>query len=202
VEPLVIQERDAPDAAHSVTNPTSVPDSFLLSMQPIFQIRHPALMFPSMLRAQMAIMEDSNTHNPRIWSTLTLRHSRAVYDWYAENAGEMKPRVIDADDIMNDPDAIRQLCIETGLDPDTVQYSWEEVQEENPLVARFKSTINASKGIIKGLDARSLDIEKEKTKWKTDFGNEEADRLAKFVNDAMPDYNYLLSHRTVGKTLP
>jgi hypothetical protein len=174
----------------------------LLSLQPIFQIRHPALMFPSMIRAQIGTMEDSNTRNPRIWSTLTLRHSRAVYDWYAENAREMKPRVIDADDIMNNPDAVRQLCIETGLDPEAVQYSWEEVQEEDPLKARFKSTINASKGIIKGLDARSLDIEAEKTKWKAEFDGEEAERLAKFVHDAMPDYKYLLSRRTRGKQLP
>jgi hypothetical protein len=169
-------------------------------MQPIFQIRHPALMFPSMVRTQGAVMEDSNTRNPRVYSTLTLRHSRAVYDWYLANASsERKPRVIDADDIMNNPAAVRQLCVETGLDPDAVQYEWEEVHEENPLIARFKSTINASKGIIKGMDARSLDIEKEKTKWKAEFGEEEAENLAKYVNDAMPDYEYMLSHRTRGE---
>lgn len=62
--------------------------------------------------------------------------------------------------------------------------------------------INASKGIIKGLGARSLDIESKKIKWKAEFGEEEAGRLAKFVNDAMPDNNYLLSRRTRVKQLP
>jgi hypothetical protein len=169
-------------------------------MQPIFQIRHPALMFPSMVRAQASIMSDTSTRHPRVYSTLTLRHSRALFDWYLKNASsERKPRVIDADDIMSHPSAVRQLCTQTGLDPDAVQYEWDEVHEEDPLMARFKSTINASKGIIKGMDARSLDIEAEKTKWTAEWGEEEAENLAKYVKDAMSDYNYLLAHRTRGE---
>lgn len=157
-------------------------------------------MFPSMVRAQASIMDDTSTRHPRVYSTLTLRHSRAVFDWYLENASkERKPRVIDADDIMNNPAAVRQLCIQTGLDPEAVQYKWDEVHEEDPLMARFKSTINASKGIIKGMDARSLDIEAEKAKWTAERGEEEAENLAKYVNDAMSDYYYLLSHRTQGE---
>ncbi|KAH5566636.1 hypothetical protein HBI24_233290 [Parastagonospora nodorum] len=198
VKAPVLQERDGPKSAH--TNPTSLPDRFLLSMQPIFQIRHPALMFPSMVRAQASIMSDTSTRHPRVYSTLTLRHSRALFDWYLKNASsERKPRVIDADDIMSHPSAVRQLCTQTGLDPDAVQYEWDEVHEEDPLMARFKSTINASKGIIKGMDARSLDIEAEKTKWTAEWGEEEAENLAKYVKDAMSDYNYLLTHRTRGE---
>jgi hypothetical protein len=196
MEPLLLQCRNEPDSAH--TNPTSLPDSFLLSMQPIFQIRHPALMFPSMLRAQSP-MEDTNTRNPRVITTMTLRHSRSLYDWYLENGGERKPRVIDADDIMNDPAAVRQLCLQTGLDPDAIQYEWEERHEENPIKASFLSTINASKGIVKGLDACNLNIETEKVKWKAAFDDETAEDLAKLVYDAMPDYEYLLSQRTRSK---
>jgi hypothetical protein len=198
-EPLLLQQRDESESAH--TNPTSLPDRFLLSMQPIFQIRHPALMFPSMLRAQSRTMDDSTTRNPRVFCSMTLSHSRALYDWYLENGDKQRPRVIDADDIMNDPAAVRQLCIETGLDPDAVQYEWEEQHEENPLKASFLSTINGSKGIIKGLDSRNLDIEAEKIKWETEFGEETAGDLAKFVYDAMPDYKYLLGQRTRSKQL-
>jgi hypothetical protein len=166
-EPLLLQQRDEPESAH--TNPTNLPDRFLLSMQPIFQIRHPALMFPSMLRAQSRTMDDSTTRNPRVFCSMTLSHSRALYDWYLENGDKQRPRVIDADDIMNEPAVVRQLCIETGLDPDAVQYEWEEQHEENPLKASFLSTINGSKGIIKGLDSRNLNIEVEKIKWETEF---------------------------------
>ncbi|KAF2831518.1 hypothetical protein CC86DRAFT_366867 [Ophiobolus disseminans] len=197
VEPLLLQQRDEPKSAH--TNPSSLPDKILLSLQPIFQIRHPALMFPSMVRAQSRVLPDSNTRNPRVFSTLTLRHSRAVFDWYLEHGGDLKPKVIDADDIMNEPAVVRQLCIETGLDPDAIQYEWEERQEENALKASFLSTIITSKGIVKGLDARGLDIEAEKVKWKAEFGDDTGEGLAKFVYDAMPDYEYLLSHRTRAK---
>jgi hypothetical protein len=198
VEPLLLQQRGEPESAH--TNPSSLPDRFLLSLQPIFQIRHPALMFPSMLRAQ-ALMGDTNTRNPRVSATMTLCHSRALYDWYLENGGERIPRVIDADDIMNDPAAVRQLCLQTGLDPDAIQYEWEERHEENPLKAKFLSTINASKGIVKGLDASNLNIEDEKVKWKAAFDDEIAEGLAKLVYDAMPDYEYLRSQRTRSKQM-
>jgi hypothetical protein len=66
-------------------------------------------------------------------------------------------------------------------------------------LARFKSTINASKGIIKGMDARSLDIEAERMKWTAEWGEKEAGNLERYVKDAMSDYNYLLSHRTRGE---
>jgi hypothetical protein len=179
----------------SHTNPTSLPDRFLSAFQPIFQIRHPALMFPSMLRAQSRVMDNSNTRNPRVYCSLTLRHSRALYDWYLENENKTgrKPKIIDADDIMNNPAAVRQLCLDTNLDPDAIQYEWEEQKEENVLKASFLSTINTSKGILKGLDSGNLDIEAEKSKWKAEFGNETGEEMAEFVYKAMPDYEYMLS---------
>jgi hypothetical protein len=164
------------------TNPTSLPDEFLLSVQPIFQIRHPALMFPSMLRAQARVMEDTNTQNPRLTISLTLRPSRDLYDWYVQNEDRTgrKPRIIEADDIMNNPAAVRQLCLETGLDPDAVQYEWEERTVENPVMASFLTTINASKGIVQGLDSSNLDIEAEKVKWKKEFGEQTGEELAEY----------------------
>jgi len=198
VQPLGVQLRDGKESPH--TNPSSLPDRFLLSMQPVFQIRHPALAFPSMMRAQRDVMETSTMQNPRTWSVMNMKHSRAMYDWYAANAVEMKPRVIDADDIMTDPEAVRQLCIETGLDPDAIQYEWEERTMDHPVHKRMLSTIYASKGIVKGLDARNLDIETEMVKWKAEFGDEDAEGLAKYVYAAMLDYEYLLSRRTRAKS--
>ena len=61
-------------------------------------------MFPSMLRTQLKAMPGNpNTHmrNPRVYSAMTLRYSRAIYEWYLENAGKMKPRVIDAEDVIS-----------------------------------------------------------------------------------------------------
>jgi hypothetical protein len=194
VEPLVLYERNVPNSTQ--TSPTSIPDSLLLSMTPIFQIRHPILMFPSMVRAENKAMGSIRPREPMLAATLTLRHSRALYDWYLRQEDDLRPQVIDADDIINDRAAVRHVCVETGLDPDAVQYEWETREESDPLKAVFLSTINASKSIIPGLSAKGLDFETEKAKWKAEFGDEDGEDLAQFVHDAMPDYDYLLSRRT------
>lgn len=194
VELLKFHERDAPKSAH--TNPTLLPDSLLLSVQPIFQIRHPILMFPSMVRAQNKAMGPIRPRQLRLAATLTLCYSRELFDWYDQQENAMRPQVVDADDIINDRAAVREICLATGLDPDAVLYEWETREATDPLKATFLSTIFASKGIIPSLAARGLDFETEKEKWKAEFGEEDGEDLAKFVIDAMPDYNYLLSRRT------
>ncbi|KAL6708417.1 hypothetical protein ACN47E_002680 [Coniothyrium glycines] len=194
VDPLVLHERNRPKLAH--TNPTSLPDSLLLSMQPIFQIRHPILMFPSMLRAQSKALGPSRPRDLINTATMTLRQSRELFDWYDTRGTDVRPKVIDADDIMNDKEAVRKLCIETGLDPDAIQYEWEAREEKDPLKAAFLSTLYASKGILPGFSARGLDMDVEKSKWKAEFGEEDGDDLAILVMKAMPDYNYLWSRRT------
>lgn len=194
VEPLVVNERNALNSAH--TNPTSMPDSLLLSMTPIFQIRHPILMFPSFVRAQGKAYGYKRPRDLMLAAWFTLRPSRELHEWYSRQRGVARPQVIDADDILNDRAAVRHICNETGLDPDAVQYEWELKEEPNPVYAVMLSTINASKGIIPGLAAHGLDFETEKAKWKTEFGEEDSEDLAKFVKDAMADYNYLLSRRT------
>lgn len=193
------REEGQQDCGH--TNPTILPDRFLLAMQPVFQIRHPALMFPSMIKALGQIVPgDKPTQNPKFRATMTLRYSRALYDWYCTHGTSQKPLVIDADEIMKDRGAVQQLCLQTGLDPDAIQYQWDEEHEADPIKLAFVSRINASTTIIKGLDAEQLDVAVEKAKWVHQFGEDVAEDLAKLVEDAMPDYKYLWSQRTQSST--
>ncbi|KAF1346438.1 hypothetical protein EJ07DRAFT_169879 [Lizonia empirigonia] len=177
-EPLMLCERHAPNSTH--TSPTCMPDSLLLSMTLIFQIRHPILMFPSMLRVLRKAMGPLRPRDLMVAGVLTLRHSRNLFDWYLSQRGELRPQVIDADDIINDRAA----------------YEWEARVETDPMKAVFLSTISASKSIIPSLAAQGLDFEVEKAKWKAEFDEEDGEELGKFVLDVMPDYNYLLSQRT------
>lgn len=122
--PFVLRrEGESKPIAH--TNPTFLPDDFLLAMQPVFQIRHPVLMFPSLVRTQGKVLPNSRPSVPRLVVTLTLRGSRALFDWYLKHPAALSPKVIDADDIMKDREAVRQLCREIEFDPDAVQYEWE-----------------------------------------------------------------------------
>ncbi|KAI4908537.1 hypothetical protein J4E85_011705 [Alternaria conjuncta] len=204
---LTIHPRNASPSSsspHTHTNPTSVPDTLLLTLQPIFQIRHPILMFPSMLRAQKDSFPDMFTKPRSLYTctTYTLKYTRALYEWYAEREATsgIVPRIIDADDIMNNPLAVRQLCLQCGLDPEAVQYEWEEKKiEDNPLMARFLSTINASKGIKPGLAARGRKLEDEKKKWAEEWNEEFADDLEDFVKKAMADYEFLWERRVTGE---
>lgn len=158
-------------------------------------------MFPSMIKALgQIVLGDNPTQNPKFNATMTLRYSRVLYDWYCAHGTSQQPRVIDADDIMKDRGAIKQLCLQTGLDPDAIQYQWEEEHEPDPVKFAFLSRINASTTIIKGLDADQLDIAVEKVKWVEQFGKEVAEDLVKLVEDAMPDYKYLWSQRTRSNT--
>lgn len=194
IEPISLTDRNAPNQVH--TNPTSIPDTFLLTLRPIFQIRHPMLMFPSILRAEKKALGCPHPSSPMVAITLTLSHSRALYDWYLNHETGPRPQVIDADDIISDKNAVRHICVEAGLDPDAVQYEWETREEPNPMRAIFLSTLYESTGIIPSLSSRGRDFEEEKAKWKAEFGDDDGEDLAKFVLDAMPDYNYLLSQRT------
>lgn len=180
------------------TNPTYLPDDFLLAMQPVFQIRHPVLMFPSLLRTQQKAIPGCHTTDAWFKAILRLRPSRSLFEWYANHPATYTPKVIDADDIMTNKAAVRQLCEEIDFDPDAVLYEWETRQEDEPMKAAFLSTIYASNGIKPGLEARCLDIETEKAKWIAEFGEQDGESLAKFVYDAMPDYEYLLKQRVRG----
>jgi hypothetical protein len=160
-------------------------------------------MFPSMFRAQRDALRKPDVPTPRVndyfvSTMLTLRFTRELYEWYCSQPSGPVPRIIDADDIMNDRDAVRKLCVQTGLDPDAVQYEWEERTVEDPLQKRFLSTIYASKGILPGLAAKGKDLEKEKEKWKGEFGEEDGEALARFVGRAIGDYEYLVARRTRG----
>ena len=180
------------------TNPTYLPDDVLLAMQPVFQIRHPVLMFPSFLRTVQKTLPNSSIRDPMFTVFLTLRSSRALFEWYADHPAALPPKVIDADDIMKDREAVRQLCLEIDFDPDSVQYEWDARQEDDPMKATWVSTIYSSRGIKPGLEARCLDIEAEKKKWVAEFGEQDGEILAKYVYDAMPDYEYLLEQRVRG----
>lgn len=156
------------------------------------------ILIPSSLRAQLKAMPKCHPSDPRFVALLTLRPSRALFDWYANHPAAYAPKVIDADDIMKDKEAVRRLCQEIDFAPDAVQYEWETRKEEDPVMAAFLSTICASKGIKPGLEARCLDIEAEKAKWVAEFGEKDGEDLARSVYDAMPDYEYLLKQRVTG----
>ncbi|ELR04938.1 hypothetical protein VC83_02826 [Pseudogymnoascus destructans] len=183
------------------TNPTLLPDDFMLSVSPVFLIRHPALVFPSWYKISTsglgADIDDSDFP-----VEVSFRWSRILYDWYLNTWSKTtsssplnqhrKPAVIDADDTMSDRAALERLCHQFQLDPRQLSFEWQAAKTE--LVPWF-STIQKSTGVDMSKISKDIDIQQEFVKWEDEFGSHVAQKLLRFVELAMPDYEYLLSKR-------
>ena len=195
-------------------NDTVFPDEFLKTWLPTFLIRHSALVFPSNYRTSLDLEGPEIARTALAYQKLemTLHWVRGLYDWFVEHLppslggekgdhqGVRWPIVLDADDVMLEPEVVRRYAGMVGLDPSKLQFEWEETSEEalekiGKMEKRMRSTLIGSKGIVKGKTAVGLDLDREAEKWRTEFGEEEGRKIERFVRDAMPDYEYLRERR-------
>jgi hypothetical protein len=190
--------------SRTLLNETLYSDEFLLTWQPTFLIRHPILAFPSYLRATKDIGGDVES----MTKTLTMHFSRTLYDWYVSNltnseSGSNLPYILDADDIVLQPEYLFDYSALVGLDPTKLRFSWGlNTQRRNTrnvgseaASKRFLSTLSESTGIVKGKTSVGLDIDEEAKKWKVEFGDGLGSRLEEAVKAAMLDYLYMKERR-------
>ena len=135
--------------------------------------------------------------------------SRTLYDWYIQQEhlsqfkaddGTSWPIILDADDVIVNPQVMVRYSKIIGLDSSLLKFSWEatssdELAQMSKMERRMRSTISASTGILKEKASMDLSIDSEMSKWATEFGQEEAEKLAGWVKAAMPDYEYLRARR-------
>ncbi|EXJ86374.1 hypothetical protein A1O3_03325 [Capronia epimyces CBS 606.96] len=195
---------------HSARNETILPDEYLKTWLPTFLIRHPALTFPSIYRTTIDNEgRQAARDDPAHVLEMTVHWSRSLYDWYiqqehlsrfnAEN-GTNWPIILDADDVILNPQVMLRYSKIIGLDPSLLAFSWEATSNErleqmSKMERRMLSTISASTGILKEKVSADLNIDIEVSKWETAFGKEEAEKLASWVKAAMPDYEYMRERR-------
>jgi hypothetical protein len=133
---------------------------------------------------------------------MTMHWSRTLYDWYTKQHTTFSPWpiILDADDIMLNPDLVRRYSQIIGLDPSKLRFEWsptseEELEKMGRARRRMVSTISASAGIVEGKTGVGIDIDVEAGKWKEEFGEEEGARIERWVRDAMGDYEYMRERR-------
>ncbi|KAF4153381.1 hypothetical protein CNMCM6069_000947 [Aspergillus lentulus] len=217
-----IPDKYGPSYTFSPLNHTVLPDEYLRTWRLTFIIRHPALAFPSLCRAmekfrQNGLLQSEDTIGSQE-TNLTLKWTRMLYDWCLEHPDlPGKPLVVDAQDIIHNPQVMVRYCEETGLNPNALQFEWETkpptvasetetVSVNSPIQkmtnsdfdkaeAIMLSTLSASTGIIKDKTPTAVDVEAEAKQWKEEFGEQVAAKLETLVRDAMPDYEYLRSQR-------
>ncbi|KAJ5818908.1 hypothetical protein N7474_004499 [Penicillium riverlandense] len=194
----------------SSKNETVLPDEYLRSWQMAFVIRHPALAWPSLYRAMNKMSSagfiDEDAIKGATASSLTLRWTRMLYEWCLEQPDvPTQPLVLDAYDVIHNPEAVQKFCERVGLDPSEVQYEWNDKNAEAALAKMSErdrvaqsimlSTLHASKGVVKDKTPANVDIAAEAEKWKAEFGEEASQIIEKAVRDSMPDYEYLKARR-------
>ncbi|KAF2117461.1 hypothetical protein BDV96DRAFT_644877 [Lophiotrema nucula] len=131
-------------------NETCFPDSILKSWNPTFLIRHPALVLPSLVRADLDVgndfllsaESDAETQGYRTaWEDakkwqVTFHWQRQLLEWYLAHLSDEEkhtgeehvsyPIVLDADDIQS-PSAhelLEKYTRAVGLDPNVVEFQW------------------------------------------------------------------------------
>ena len=196
---------------HSALNKTIIPDEFLKSWFPTFLIRHPALVFPSNYRTYVDNEGEEAVKNEANLQALEMTYhwTRTLYDWYTQHfqkpetgssGDSIWPIILEADDIMLEPELVVKYAKIIGLDPTKLKFSWtpkrkEELDKLWDVERRMLSTISASAGILEGKTANGIVIDDEVVKWKVEFGEDEGAKIERWVRGAMMDYEYLKARR-------
>ncbi|KAI4244454.1 MAG: hypothetical protein LQ352_006789 [Teloschistes flavicans] len=193
-------------------NPSILPDSFMRTLSPIIQIRHPALTVPSCYRAYMKSLQPFDVFSEEFLTNESFAASKMVFDWYCTHVyPERKriprgiqswPLVVDGEDVANDNErVISAICSLAKLNVKGVTDEWQPVSKDiiskQPReVQSFGSTLQSSSGVIRsGLKADELSIDKETEKWVEEFGSKVGNRLREIAEAAMDDYMYLRQYR-------
>lgn len=201
-------DRPFPPASQATsTNPTMLPADFLVSSRLVFCVRHPALTFASACRGSLELqhLDPDNWKGEMMQSLLTYSYTRILYDWQRiyvreneNNDRSMDPIIVSGSDIVHNPRLVLQLAKELGLDPSKVQTTWKPTSfpDDTSIMRKvFCRVANESTGVIKDKAPMTIDIEEEKLKWIAEFGCHVAAIISDCVEDAIPDYEYLMSKR-------
>ncbi len=206
-----IGEQEIPASIDSV-NVTLLPDAFLQTWKPTFLIRHPALAFPSLYRTLLKSEHLSNMNDDVMLGQhcMTLRWTRMLYSWYiryyAQDAtlgaggGIQWPIVLDADDVISNPKLVERYCVHLGMDPQKLLFSWrqatdDELSQMDSATKRYLGTLLDSDGIRTDKIAGDININKQADIWRKEFGTRAGETMKQLVNNAMPDYEFLMTKR-------
>lgn len=229
---IQIPKSYGPSKTFSSRNKTILSDEYLRTWKLGFIIRHPALAFASLYRAMLKLQEigalKPESFHYAVDTNMNLQWTRLLYDWCEEQRDAAsseaerrfrEPVLLDANDVIHNPDAVARFCEQTGLDASKLKYEWgngettkgwsnvdgngsaalteeeRKVQDESKSV--MLSTLIASSGVVKEKAPETVDIKVEVGKWKKEFGEDGARSIEKGVLAAMPDYEYLMARRCV-----
>ncbi|KAK4507725.1 hypothetical protein PRZ48_001460 [Zasmidium cellare] len=186
-------------------NPTVIPESIFQSILPVFVIRSPLHVIPSIYASSIATMALSPSDED--WKILTgIVTQRLLFDHF-RTALNRTPVVIDGDDLVWRTEEVRRgLSKALSIDPAGLSDTWEplpkELQHPNPLIQAFTSTINTSTGIERSESGPppELPLDVVVSQWADLYGADIARGLKVQVEENMPHYLHLRGFKGVLQT--
>ncbi|KAK7060930.1 hypothetical protein VNI00_000663 [Paramarasmius palmivorus] len=189
---------DSPSSPDNDTpNPSFLPTRFLLTLTPIFIIRHPAHIVASFLRA-VSKTDMMAVDNPEFATATAFQPMIQLMDFYRANG--IEPIVIDGGRLVNNTKrVISELCEKVGVDESIVKYEWEPRVIPEKFVGTgmdsFAGTAWRSTGVQKERGTeKPVVIEEEVKKWEDEWDVETAKIMEKLVRESMADYEKMLGY--------
>jgi hypothetical protein len=197
---------------HSITgsreaeseNISGIPDQLLLQAGTIavLTIRDPRIAVPSAFRVLRDMGLPHGSGRPNFTISTSPLWIRDLYNYFCANGIECI--VIDADDVIADPDLVKDLCTKLDLNPAQLQRSWakptsEERARMHPSFYASQRVLIESEGIRPDLAKCNRDLDSEAKGWRADFG-EDAEMVEEMIELALPHYKWL-QERAFGNRL-
>lgn len=206
------------DTAAEPGNPTVVPAEILKQFHFTFLIRHPRHSIPSYYRCTIPPLDKITGFCDFMPSEAGYDELRRVFDFLIKEKqvgptcagehgeledGEVSITVIDADDLLDDPEGIiAAYCKEVGIKYNPDMLNWDTEEDHQRAKDAFEKwngfhndAINSTS--LKPRDAahkkKSKTVEIEDREWREKYGEKGAKIIRECVNANIPDYEYLKS---------
>ena len=219
----------APSLRHLVNpndapNPTMLPTSILSRFQFVFLIRDPSASIPSKYRCVSPPLSEKTGN--RVFDTRELgyREMRVLLDFLYPDAAaaatsdsqsrESGPILIDADDLLADPeDVVGTFCLRVDLPFRKEMLSWDRSKDHSLADSLFRKFYGYHEDALHstGLRSKTADREamegggrgtaktrfEEDAEWQERYGEEAARKIQEAVDSCKDDYEYLKNFRLV-----
>ncbi|CZT49774.1 uncharacterized protein RSE6_10664 [Rhynchosporium secalis] len=206
------------DTAAEPGNPTVVPAEILKQFHFTFLIRHPRHSIPSYFRCTIPPLDAITGFHNFMPAEAGYDELRRVFDFLIKDGqvgpavagkhadlkdGEVSITVIDADDLLDNPEGIiSAYCKEVGIDYTPNMLTWDTDDDHKRAKDAFEKwkgfhedAINSTS--LKPRDAahkkKSKTVEAEDKEWREKYGVEGAKVIRDCVEANTPDYEYLKS---------
>ena len=197
-------------------NPTLLSTPLLQAFQFVFLIRNPSASIPSLYRCFLPPLSEKTGEHTLDPTELGYRETRILFDYLYPAASRSsqstvpspRPILVDADDLLSDPEAIiRSVCAYLSLPYSSSMLSWSTPEDHEHALGLFEKYAGYHEDALNstGLHGKTADREawgkKAKTReeedeeWKERYGDGAAKEIRAAVDLCRDDYEYLRQFR-------